>query len=289
MVCTLPEVRRTWRSVRRRALPWLALTMLASGFAPAPQAAGGAKRPAAPVEPTVDENGVPVRDLFAGGDEMKRYFLIGPRDGKRAPKEGCGCLVVMPGGPGGPEFHGFVKNIWNSSCPPDFVVVQLVAPKWVVDPKIIWPMDPGDQPGMKFTTHEQVDATLADVAKAQKVKLDPKRTYQLVWSSSGPGAYRMALDEKTPFAASYIAQSVFREGEVRLSRAKGRAFFLDHSPEDATCKFADAQRAKEKLAKEGATVELVTYTGGHGWHDDPMGRLKKGIAWMEENRAKVAR
>lgn len=272
-----------------------AALLLALATAPGmsvPQASGSSgssKRPAAPAEPTVDEDGVPSRDLRADGDPMKRYFLIGPREKQKAPKEGFACLVVMPGGPGGPEFHGFVKNIWNSCCPDDFVAVQLVAPKWVAEPKVIWPMDPGDQPGMKFTTRAQVDATLADAAKVQKVKLDPKRTYQLVWSSSGPNAYRMALDEKTPFAASYIAMSVFRDGELQLSRAKGRAFFLDHSPEDATCKFADAQRAQELLTKQGATVELVTYKGGHGWSDEPMARLKKGIAWMEEHRAKVAK
>ncbi|MBL8843106.1 MAG: hypothetical protein JNL90_16420 [Planctomycetes bacterium] len=240
-------------------------------------------------EAAVDENGIPARDLLADGDAMKRYFLIGPREKKKAPKEGWACLVVMPGGPGGPEFHGFVKNLWDSCCPEEFVVVQLVAPKWVEQPKVIWPSEPGDQQGMKFTTREQIDATLADVEKVQKVKLDRKRLYQLAWSSSGPNAYRFALEEKPLFAASYIAMSVFKENGLQLSRAKGRAFFLDHSPEDTTCKFAEAERAKEKLAKEGATVELVTYKGGHGWSDDPMARLKKGIAWMEEHRAGAKR
>lgn len=235
------------------------------------------------------DDSIPAKELLADGDAMKRYFLIGPREKKKAPKEGWACLVVMPGGPGGPEFHGFVKNIWDSCCPDDFVVVQLVAPKWVEQPKIIWPSEPGDQQGMKFTTREQLDATLADVAKAQKVKFDPKRTYQLAWSSSGPNAYRFALEEKPLFVASYIAMSVFMENGLQLSRAKGRAFFLDHSPEDERCKFTEAERAKEKLTKEGATVELVTYKGGHGWSDDPMARLKKGVAWMEEHRAGAKR
>jgi predicted esterase len=272
----------------------LALPLLALSFgAPAPpsltQSAGGARKGATAVEATVDEDGVPSRDVAADGDPMKRFFLIGPREKKKAPKEGWGCLIVMPGGDGSADFHGFVKNIWANGCPDDFVVVQLVAPKWEPDPKVIWPMDPGDQEGMKFATREQLDATLADVVKVQKTKLDPRRTYLLAWSSGGPPTWRMALAEKPPVTASYIAMSVFHEGELQLSRAKGRAFFLDHSPEDATCKFADAQRAKEKLSKEGAAIELVTYKGGHGWHDDPMARLRKGIAWMEEHRAKPAR
>lgn len=240
-------------------------------------------------EPVVGEDGVPVRDLVAGGDAMKRYFLIGPQEKKKAPKEGWGCLVVMPGGSGDDGFNPFVRNIWKSCCPDDFVVVELVAPKWVANPSVIWPMDPGDQQGMKFNTREQLDATLADVAKVQKVKLDPARLYQLAWSSGGPPAYRFALDEKPPFVASYIAMSVFHEGELRLSRAKGRFFFLDHSPDDERCPFADAQRAQQKLTKEGATVELVTYKGGHGWLDNPMARLKQGVAWMEAHRAKPGR
>jgi len=243
--------------------------------------AGGAR-----AEEEKEDDGVPAKELLAGGDEMKRYFLIGPHEKKKAPKEGWGCLIVMPGGTASADFHGFVKNLWASCCPDDFVAVQIVAPKWVEKPNVIWPMDPGDQPGMKFNTREQLDATLADVAKVQKVKVDPRRTYLLAWSSGGPPTYRMALDEKPPVTAAYVAMSVFPDGELQLSRAKGRAFLLDHSPEDTTCKFADAERAKEKLTKEGAVVELVTYKGGHGWSDEPMARLKKGIAWMEEHHAK---
>src|SRR5688572_11783310 len=71
------------------------------------------------------DDGVPAKELLVAGDEMKRYFLIGPHEKKKAPKEGWGCLIVMPGGTGSAEFHGFVKNIWASCCPDDFVAVQL--------------------------------------------------------------------------------------------------------------------------------------------------------------------
>jgi predicted esterase len=82
--------------------------------------------------------------------------------------------------------------------------------------------------------------------------------------------------------------SVFFEKELdkELKNAKGRAFFLDHSPDDTTCKFENAEKAQERLKKEGAAVELVTYKGGHGWKDDPYARLKKGFAWLEKNHAK---
>ena len=75
--------------------------------------------------PAEEDDGTPAKDLRAGDDEMKRYFLIGPHEKQKAPKAGFACLVVMPGGAGTAEFHGFVKNIWASCCPDDFVVVQL--------------------------------------------------------------------------------------------------------------------------------------------------------------------
>jgi predicted esterase len=74
--------------------------------------------------------------------------------------------------------------------------------------------------------------------------------------------------------------------EKELKNAKGRTFFLDHSPDDTTCRFDNAEKAQARLNKEGAAVELVTYKGGHGWNDDPFTRLKKGFAWMEKNHAK---
>ncbi len=273
----------------------VALGILTSGAPLAAQDSGkspkkGGDPKAAPAEePVIEDDGIPAKDLHAGGDAMKRYLLIGPKTDQKARKEGFGLLIVMPGGPGTADFHGFVKNLWQSCCPDDFVVAQLVAPKWIAEPSVIWPMKPGDQPGMQFTTLEQMQATLDDIAKVQKLKIDPRRTYQLAWSSSGPAAYPIALQEKPLVAGSYIAMSVFHESDLTLSRAKGRAFFLDHSPDDTTCKFAEAERAKEKLTKEGAKVELVTYQGGHGWNDDPMARLKKGIAWLEENRGKPAK
>ena len=55
------------------------------------------------------------------------------------------------------------------------------------------------------------------------------------------------------------------------------------------CKFEYAQKALERLKKEGAAVELVTYKGGHGWTGDPFTRLTAGFAWMEKNHGKPER
>src|SRR5262249_2899933 len=157
-------------------------------------------------------------------------------------------LLVLPGGDGSADFNGFVKNIWDSACPEDFVVAQLVSVKWSPDQKSIWPTKLGQANGMKFTTQEFVAAVIEDVKTKQKLRIDPARPYQLAWSSGGPAAYAISLEDKRPVTGSYVAMSVFHPGELgSLKNAKGQAYFLDHSPDDTTCRFEDALDAKEKL------------------------------------------
>ncbi|APZ91492.1 hypothetical protein Fuma_01080 [Fuerstiella marisgermanici] len=37
-----------------------------------------------------------------------------------------------------------------------------------------------------------------------------------------------------------------------------------------------------QLAKNGASVELVEYEGGHGWHGEVMDRVTAGLNWLQE-------
>ena len=57
--------------------------------------------------------------------------------------------------------------------------------------------------------------------------------------------------------------SVFKPNEYSLARAKGHAYFIDHSPADTVCPFRMAEEAKDVLTKQGANVKMVTYDGGH--------------------------
>ena len=43
-----------------------------------------------------------------------------------------------------------------------------------------------------------------------------------------------------------------------------------------------AEQARDELEKRGATIKLVTYEGGHGWHGKRYARIQEGIAWLEE-------
>jgi len=247
--------------------------------------------PPAPCDeaPAEDEfAGLPHEERKVGDDAKKVYRLIGPKDAEAAPAAGRPLLVVLPGGDGGADFLPFVKRIHLNVVAKEWLVAQVVSVKWRDDQRIVWPSKGSPVPGMKFTTEELIEEVIADASKAQKV--DPKRVYALGWSSSGPALYAHALTKKPSVAGWYIAMSVFHPQDLPpLTLAKGRAFFLDHSPDDRTCPFADAEKAEKALKEAKAHVKLVTYEGGHGWKGAMWKRMKDGLAFLAENAPGAAR
>lgn len=230
-------------------------------------------------------------DVLLGGDARKRYLLHGPakpasgRDAA-APAEGWRLLVVMPGGPGNAEFAPFVGRIRENALGKEWLIAQIVAPVW--DAKQaetnVWPTKLNPWPKMEFTCEELFAAVVEDVGK--KRKLDPRYLFTLAWSSSGTLAYTLALDKETKVTGSFVAMSVFKPNLLPpLSGAKGRRFFISHSPTDFI-PIAQAEQARDDLAKNGAQVEYATYEGGHGWQGDVYGGMKKGLRWLEERAAK---
>lgn len=221
-------------------------------------------------------------DRMVEGEEAMRYFLI-QRDGKvRPPRAGHPLMVVLPGGTGEAVFNPFVQRVAKFTMPEEMVVVQLVAPPLERGQVTVWPTEGNPVGDGKFKTEDFFKAVVDDVAK-RGVKIDRDRIFTLSWSSGGPAAYAIALDEKAGVAGSYVAMSVFRpEWMPPLSGAKGKAFFIDHSPEDVVCRFSHAEAAIEELGKEGAEMKLETYAGGHGWKGDVFGRIRGGVEWLLE-------
>lgn len=132
---------------------------------------------------------------------------------------------------------------------------------------------------MKFSTEAFVESVIRDVSKRSKI--DPARVFTLSWSSSGPAAYALSLRPKTPIRGSFIAMSVFKpETLPKLDAAKGHAYFLYHSKDDKVCPYSHAEAAVEKLKAKGASVELKTYDGGHGWKGDMYGAIRAGFEWL---------
>jgi len=226
---------------------------------------------------------VPSLDLRAGGDAQKRYFLIGPKKDAKAPESGFGLVVVLPGGPGTADFHPFVKRVFKYAVPDGFLAAQPVAVKWTESQQVVWPTAKLKAAQMRFTTEEFVAAVIKDVAGGHK--LDPGRVFTLSWSSSGPAAYAIALSSKE-VTGSLVAMSVYRPDWLPpLGKAKGHAFYLCHSPDDQVCPFAMARKAEKELRAAGATVELATYEGGHGWRAGLYDHLRTGFDWLQKNRA----
>jgi predicted esterase len=228
---------------------------------------------------------IPSQDLRAGNNENMRYFLIGPRKGVEKPEQGYGLLIVLPGGDGSAEFHPFVKRIYKYALPENFLIAQPVAIKWTAMQKITWPTVKNKVPGQKFSTEDFVDAIIKDVS--EKYKLNPAHIFTLSWSSGGPAAYAISLSNEK-VTGSFIAMSVFKPSELPpLGSAKGRAYFIYHSPQDKVCPLRMAQQAAKVLEENGAKVKFATYEGGHGWKGPLYNDISAGIGWLEENRAKA--
>lgn len=226
-----------------------------------------------------------VQDLRAGGDEQKRYFVI-QRPGE-IPANGWRVLFVLPGGPGNAEFQPFVTRLAKNAVPAGTLVVQLVAPVWNAKQaqEVVWPLKKDAAPGIRFTTPEFFLAVRDEVAKAHK--LDPKFVFTLTWSSSGPAGYTLSLIPEARITGSFVAMSVFKPTTLpALGAAKGRSYFLYHSPSDFI-PLSFAESARDALKRAGATVELQQYEGGHGWHGDIFGDIRKGLDWLGQQAEKA--
>ncbi len=240
------------------------------------------KTPKADEDPLADVADIPSRELQAGGDAHKRYFLIGPKKNTQAPASGYGLVVILPGGDGSADFHPFVKRIYKNALSDGYLAAQPVAVKWTPNQEIVWPTKSNSVAKMDFTTEDFIDSVIEDVAKKHKV--DREKVFTLSWSSSGPAAYAASLRDKRSIAGSFIAMSVFNPRFLPpLQKAKDHAYYLYHSPDDRICPYRMAEQANKQLPENGAKVRLETYDGGHGWRGNVYGDIRQGMEWLEKN------
>jgi predicted esterase len=229
---------------------------------------------------------VPSERLQANDDPQKSYFLIGPYKDAPRPEGGYRLLLILPGGDGSADFHPFCKRIYKYALTSDYLVAQLVAPKWSDDQfeKLVWPTRANPWSTAEFTTEEFVEAVIADVKK--RYPIDARYVFALGWSSGGPPVYSVALQEKTPLRGAFIAMSVFKPNQLPpLKNANGRCFYILHSPEDFI-PIRMAEQAEQQLSENGARVQFATYEGGHGWRGDVYGNIQAGIRWLESQAVK---
>ena len=218
-------------------------------------------------------------DLRIGDDEKKRYFLIGNVESTSPRERGRRVLVVMPGGDGSAAFSPFVMRIYQRTLNDEWVIAQIVAPKWERRQGIVWPTQSQPIPTARFTTEQLFDDVIDDVAA--RGPIDRSEVYVLAWSSSGPPAYAIALRDKSQIAGAFIAMSVFNASRYSKPVATPtHGFYLLQSPEDKVTPFKHAEAARDFLTSHGAKVKLTQYAGSHGWHGKPFEMLSEGVNWL---------
>ena len=52
-----------------------------------------------------------------------------------------------------------------------------------------------------------------------------------------------------------------------------------------SARFAWPSRRARNWSKNGATVKLTTYEGGHGWRAGLYDQIRTGLQWLEKNHA----
>ncbi|MCA9238818.1 MAG: hypothetical protein KDA37_01400, partial [Planctomycetales bacterium] len=166
-------------------------------------------------------------------DRKLRYKLIGAAEPGEHPADGYKTLVVLPGGDGGADFTPFIKRVFKHSLTDDYLVIQLIAPRWNSKQEIVWPTKKSPTRGMKIPTEEFLKLAVQDVAS--RATLDRTRVFTLAWSSGGPAAYAASMSEDTPVTGTLAAMSVFDFKDLDLDRAKGQAYYLLHSEQDQVC------------------------------------------------------
>lgn len=232
--------------------------------------------------PVDDVAGVASTERIVGGDAQKRYLLIQADPAVQPPAEGFGLVLVIPGGDGSESNLGFVKRVFKASLSDRYVVAQLVPARWSPDQKLVWPTEQLTAPGQQFSTEAFAAAVIRDVC--ERLRVDRQRIFTFAWSTGGPAAYALSVMQDTPVRGSLIAMSVFTPSLLPgIDRARGQAYFLYHSPDDKVCRFEFAATANEVLSNLGATVELRTYDGGHGWQGSHFVRLSAGFRWLEDH------
>jgi hypothetical protein len=230
--------------------------------------------------PTADDvASIPSKAFYAGGNRNMLYVVSGPAGS--APAGGYKVLLVLPGGDGSIDFHTFIKRIQLNALPEGYLVAHLVAPKYAGSSKVVWPVKATQATATSPIVIEEFIETVVGELKAN-YKVDAKKVFALGWSSSGPALYSYISNKPRSVTGVYVAMSVYHSQDMGpLENVRGFPVYILHSPDDKTCPLVLAQKARSTLTEAGAKVGWDTYSGGHGWVEDPYGHIRSGIAFLE--------
>lgn len=217
------------------------------------------------------------------GNAKQRYFLIGAKE-SQAPAKGYSLLIVLPGGDASAEFNPFVRRLFKYTLDENWLVVQVVAPRWSKQQaeRLVWPTELNPDKSAKFSTEKFLQAIIGDVQA--KSKIDPKKIFLLGWSSGGPPCYAMALRKDSPVTGAFVSMSIFNPKVLPpLKNGEHKRFYLLQSPDDRVTKFFFAEKASQGLKDAGAQVHLEPYAGGHGWQGPVWQMIGDGVSWLADS------
>ena len=215
-------------------------------------------------------------------DKKKKYFLIGRYDKQKTPEDGFKLLLILPGGDGSADFNAFCQRIHANHTPANYLSIQLVAPVWNDNQDVVWPTNQSNPEKARFTTEQFIKDVVDDVAK--KVKVNRKYILAMGWSSGGPPIYSASMTKGSPLTGTMPVMSAFRDKWIPdIKGAKGHPYFILHSPDDWIKIDEHARVAEKKLKAAGATVQLDTYKGGHGWRGQSIDKINSGLTWLDKS------
>jgi len=244
-----------------------------------------------------------------GGDVKRTYWLVSPvASGRgRIPAIGAppgppgqpaiapaakaaadsdlpGLLVVLPPDGNGADGALFWQTLEQKSLKNNYLVAVAVAPKWSQTQPAVWlTADNVKQvKEARFDTAKFVADIVQDIVSTRTIAAS--RIYLHGATDSGPIAYACSLEDTTPFRGFYILASVFKSANLPpLTRAKGRHYVVQHSPEDKSAPYFMAAAAQKTLKDHQAIVDLLPYAGSHGYlfTDQAADPIGEAIAALE--------
>jgi len=217
-----------------------------------------------------------------GGDERRTYYLLRPAN--LDPKTIRQLVLVLPGGHGrAKEFLPWLSSV-QAAVGDDYVFAVLSATRWSAEQEegVVWVTEwwrGQSYEDVAFSTEDFIRSVRDDVLSKKPFKVG--ETFLFGWSSSGPAVYAAALEEEAPYAGAIVHSSVFKPGQLDLSHAPGRAFYLLQGRGDELTALVWAQQARDILGENDAEVHLEVFAGGHGFgHPNAVIQIRRALDWL---------
>lgn len=223
------------------------------------------------------------------GDPQRAYWLVCPAyvpspDETAGTRHRFGLVVALASDGDGDNLVPYWIDAGQKALNDQYYIAVPIAPQGARSAALPWAMEKSRAGGATLSTESFTKEIVEDVAST--IALDRNRCFLHGMGESGLATYACSLTESTPFHGFYILTSGFHSAQLpALTRAKGRRYYIQNSPQDKTAPAWQAAAGGEMLSKQGAVVKLVSVDGEHGYkfEGDPWKPIHDAIGWLETN------